>query len=103
MRGDCTICNFLKKRVSVFEGCQEIFIVALILNIFSLPSISFFSAPSHPPFLLFPQCFADHIVKELDRFPLEKRNEVVILFSAHSLPMSVSKSVLLDDLAIEDF
>ncbi|MBW01195.1 Ferrochelatase, mitochondrial, partial [Eschrichtius robustus] len=34
-------------------------------------------------------CFADHILKELDHFPLEKRREVVILFSAHSLPMSV--------------
>ncbi|GAB5579523.1 ferrochelatase [Prionailurus iriomotensis] len=34
-------------------------------------------------------CFADHIVKELDHFPPEKRSEVVILFSAHSLPMSV--------------
>ncbi|KAH0512916.1 Ferrochelatase, mitochondrial [Microtus ochrogaster] len=33
-------------------------------------------------------CFADHILKELDHFPREKRSEVVILFSAHSLPMS---------------
>lgn len=36
-----------------------------------------------------PPCFADHILKELDHFPREKRSEVVILFSAHSLPMSV--------------
>ncbi|KAK2509736.1 hypothetical protein MC885_020766 [Smutsia gigantea] len=42
--------------------------------------------PTHP---LLIQCFADHILKELDHFPPEKRNEVVILFSAHSLPMSV--------------
>ncbi|KAB0406389.1 hypothetical protein E2I00_001057, partial [Balaenoptera physalus] len=42
--------------------------------------------PTHP---LLIQCFADHILKELDHFPLEKRREVVILFSAHSLPMSV--------------
>lgn len=42
--------------------------------------------PTHP---LLIQCFADHIKKELDRFPPEKRSEVVILFSAHSLPMSV--------------
>nr|XP_020026105.1 ferrochelatase, mitochondrial isoform X3 [Castor canadensis] len=42
--------------------------------------------PTHP---LLIQCFADHILKELDRFPLEKKSEVVILFSAHSLPMSV--------------
>ncbi|XP_008853595.1 ferrochelatase, mitochondrial isoform X3 [Nannospalax galili] len=41
--------------------------------------------PTHP---LLIQCFADHILKELDHFPLEKRSEVVILFSAHSLPMS---------------
>lgn len=42
------------------------------------------------------QCFADHIQKELDLFPPEKRKDVVILFSAHSLPMSVSnmKSLL---------
>ncbi|XP_005373032.1 PREDICTED: ferrochelatase, mitochondrial [Chinchilla lanigera] len=42
--------------------------------------------PTHP---LLIQCFADHILKELDHFPLEKKSEVVILFSAHSLPMSV--------------
>ncbi|XP_062057708.1 ferrochelatase, mitochondrial isoform X3 [Lepus europaeus] len=42
--------------------------------------------PTHP---LLIQCFADHILKELDQFPPEKRSEVVILFSAHSLPMSV--------------
>lgn len=36
------------------------------------------------------QCFADHIQKELNLFPPDKRKEVVILFSAHSLPMSVS-------------
>ncbi|XP_070131836.1 ferrochelatase, mitochondrial isoform X1 [Equus przewalskii] len=41
--------------------------------------------PTHP---LLIQCFADHILKELDHFPHEKRSEVVILFSAHSLPMS---------------
>ncbi|XP_039319761.1 ferrochelatase, mitochondrial isoform X4 [Saimiri boliviensis] len=42
-----------------------------------------------PTHRLLIQCFADHILKELDHFPLEKRSEVVILFSAHSLPMSV--------------
>ncbi|XP_074062746.1 ferrochelatase, mitochondrial isoform X1 [Macrotis lagotis] len=42
--------------------------------------------PTHP---LFIQCFVDHIKKEMDQFPPEKRGEVVILFSAHSLPMSV--------------
>ncbi|XP_036100090.1 ferrochelatase, mitochondrial isoform X2 [Molossus molossus] len=42
--------------------------------------------PTHP---LLIQCFADHIRKELDHFPPEKKSEVVILFSAHSLPMSV--------------
>ncbi|GCC30505.1 hypothetical protein chiPu_0008956 [Chiloscyllium punctatum] len=42
--------------------------------------------PTHP---LLIQCFADHIRQELDRFPSKKRDDVVILFSAHSLPMSV--------------
>ncbi|XP_047621546.1 ferrochelatase, mitochondrial isoform X2 [Phacochoerus africanus] len=42
--------------------------------------------PTHP---LLIQCFTDHILKELEHFPAEKRREVVILFSAHSLPMSV--------------
>lgn len=36
------------------------------------------------------QCFTDHIQKELNLFPPDKRKDVVILFSAHSLPMSVS-------------
>lgn len=36
------------------------------------------------------QCFTDHIQKELNMFPPDKRKDVVILFSAHSLPMSVS-------------
>ncbi|XP_063815711.1 ferrochelatase, mitochondrial isoform X1 [Pseudophryne corroboree] len=42
--------------------------------------------PTHP---LLIQCFADHIQKELSMFPVEKRGDVVILFSAHSLPMAV--------------
>ncbi|XP_053557119.1 ferrochelatase, mitochondrial [Bombina bombina] len=42
--------------------------------------------PTHP---LLIQCFADHIKKELNMFPADKREEVVILFSAHSLPMAV--------------
>ncbi|KAM8961476.1 ferrochelatase, mitochondrial [Pelodytes ibericus] len=42
--------------------------------------------PTHP---LLIQCFADHIQKELNMFPADKRGDVVILFSAHSLPMSV--------------
>ncbi|RXG53113.1 Ferrochelatase, mitochondrial [Armadillidium vulgare] len=37
------------------------------------------------PFLI--QCFADNIRKELQKFPEEKRKEVTILFSAHSLPL----------------
>lgn len=77
---------------------MKLLVVPLVLKICSFPSISFLPPPSDPPFLLFPQCFADHIVKELDHFPPEKRSEVVILFSAHSLPMSVSKKLLLDDL-----
>ncbi|XP_049651782.1 ferrochelatase, mitochondrial isoform X2 [Accipiter gentilis] len=42
--------------------------------------------PTHP---LLIQCFTDHIQKELNLFPPDKRKDVVILFSAHSLPMSV--------------
>ncbi|XP_053304162.1 ferrochelatase, mitochondrial isoform X2 [Spea bombifrons] len=42
--------------------------------------------PTHP---LLIQCFADHIQKELNMFPADKRGDVVILFSAHSLPMTV--------------
>ncbi|PWS21736.1 ferrochelatase, partial [Enterococcus faecium] len=42
--------------------------------------------PTHP---LLIECFAQHILNELDKFPAEKRDDVVILFSAHSLPMSV--------------
>lgn len=36
------------------------------------------------------QCFAEHVQNELLKFPEEKRDDVVILFSAHSLPMAVS-------------
>lgn len=39
------------------------------------------------PFLA--KCFADNIRKELEQFPEEKRKDVFILFSAHSLPMRV--------------
>lgn len=95
--------QFLKKRVPSFEGCSDIFGVALILKILSFPSTSFFPLAPDPPFSAFLQCFADHIRKELDCFPPEKRSEVVILFSAHSLPMSVSKNILSDDLVAEDF
>ncbi|KAB5549304.1 hypothetical protein PHYPO_G00065840 [Pangasianodon hypophthalmus] len=42
--------------------------------------------PTHP---LLIECFAQHVRKELEKFPPEKRDDVVILFSAHSLPMSV--------------
>ncbi|XP_033929545.1 ferrochelatase, mitochondrial-like isoform X1 [Melopsittacus undulatus] len=41
--------------------------------------------PTHPLLL---QCFSDHIQKELEQFPLDTRDDVVILFSAHSLPMA---------------
>ncbi|KAI4817158.1 hypothetical protein KUCAC02_009436 [Chaenocephalus aceratus] len=40
--------------------------------------------PTHP--LL---CFAEHVKNELLKFPEDKRDDVVILFSAHSLPMAV--------------
>ncbi|KAI5091516.1 ferrochelatase, mitochondrial isoform X1, partial [Silurus meridionalis] len=42
--------------------------------------------PTHP---LLIECFAQHVRKELEKFPPEKRDDVVILFSAHSLPISV--------------
>lgn len=36
------------------------------------------------------KCFAENIKKELEKFPIEKRKDVFILFSAHSLPLRVS-------------
>uniref|UniRef100_A0A1I8JVS6 Ferrochelatase n=1 Tax=Anopheles quadriannulatus TaxID=34691 RepID=A0A1I8JVS6_ANOQN len=39
---------------------------------------------THP---LLAKTFADNIRKELDKFPAEKRKDVVLLFSAHSLPL----------------
>ncbi|XP_019960916.1 ferrochelatase, mitochondrial isoform X1 [Paralichthys olivaceus] len=42
--------------------------------------------PTHP---LLVECFAEHVSNELLKFPEEKRDDVVILFSAHSLPMAV--------------
>uniref|UniRef100_A0A8C6WUV9 Ferrochelatase, mitochondrial n=1 Tax=Neogobius melanostomus TaxID=47308 RepID=A0A8C6WUV9_9GOBI len=42
--------------------------------------------PTHP---LLVECFAEHIRNELLKFPEDKRDDVVILFSAHSLPMAV--------------
>uniref|UniRef100_A0A7N8X8P1 Ferrochelatase n=1 Tax=Mastacembelus armatus TaxID=205130 RepID=A0A7N8X8P1_9TELE len=42
--------------------------------------------PTHP---LLVECFAEHINNELLKFPEEKRDDVVILFSAHSLPLAV--------------
>ncbi|XP_011924385.1 PREDICTED: ferrochelatase, mitochondrial isoform X5 [Cercocebus atys] len=53
------------------------------------PTMRWSTIDRWPTHHLLIQCFADHILKELDHFPLEKRSEVVILFSAHSLPMSV--------------
>ncbi|KAG5893088.1 hypothetical protein JTB14_029483 [Gonioctena quinquepunctata] len=40
--------------------------------------------PTHP---LLAKCFADNIRKELQQIPEDKRNEAIILFSAHSLPL----------------
>uniref|UniRef100_A0A2K6FEJ4 Ferrochelatase, mitochondrial n=1 Tax=Propithecus coquereli TaxID=379532 RepID=A0A2K6FEJ4_PROCO len=67
------------------------------------PTMRWSTIDRWPTHRLLIQCFADHILKELDHFPLEKRSEVVILFSAHSLPMSVSKNILLDDLVVGDW
>lgn len=41
---------------------------------------------SHP---LLAAVFAERIKEKLLKFPEEKRNEVVILYSAHSLPLKV--------------
>ena len=41
---------------------------------------------SHPGLV---QAFADNIRKELALFPAADRHDVVLMFSAHSLPMSV--------------
>ncbi|KAK3095966.1 hypothetical protein FSP39_021399 [Pinctada imbricata] len=40
--------------------------------------------PTHPGLV---KAFAENIREELERFPEEKRNDVIILFSAHSLPL----------------
>ena len=45
--------------------------------------------------LFFLKTFADNIKVELEQFPEDVRNDVVILFSAHSLPMSVSTRLVL--------
>ncbi|ESO98047.1 hypothetical protein LOTGIDRAFT_174413 [Lottia gigantea] len=42
--------------------------------------------PTHPGLA---QAFADNIRKEIAKFPIEDQDDVVILFSAHSLPMKV--------------
>ncbi|KAK7076200.1 hypothetical protein SK128_023220 [Halocaridina rubra] len=44
------------------------------------------------PYLI--KCFAENIRKELDQFSEEKRREVFILFSAHSLPMKYDEGAL---------
>ena len=41
---------------------------------------------SHPGLI---EAFSDNIQKELLKFPEEVRDDVVIMFSAHSLPMTV--------------
>ena len=43
--------------------------------------------PTHPGLI---QTHAQHIREELAKFPEEDRDNVVILFSAHSLPLRVS-------------
>lgn len=42
---------------------------------------------THP---LLVKTFAERIKQELAQFPSEKRNDVIILFSAHSLPLQVA-------------
>lgn len=42
--------------------------------------------PTHPGLI---QAFVNNIKEEIKKFPFEDQNDVVILFSAHSLPMKV--------------
>lgn len=42
--------------------------------------------PTHPGFI---EAFTSNIQKELSKFPKEVKDDIVILFSAHSLPMTV--------------
>lgn len=44
--------------------------------------------PTHP---LLAKTFAERIKDELKNFPEEKRKDVILMFSAHSLPMKVFK------------
>jgi ferrochelatase len=37
------------------------------------------------------QAVATNIKKALEKYPVEKRSEVILLFSAHSLPMEIVK------------
>lgn len=37
------------------------------------------------------QAVAHNIRKALEKYPVEKRDDVVLLFSAHSLPMEIVK------------
>lgn len=37
------------------------------------------------------EAFAQNVIKALEAFPQDERKDVVILFSAHSLPLSVVK------------
>ena len=39
--------------------------------------------------VIFPKAFADTIRAEISKFPSEDQDDVIILFSAHSLPMKV--------------
>ncbi len=55
--------------------------------------------PVHPGLI---EAFAQNIEATLATYPEETRNDVVLLFSAHSLPMSVvNRGTLLDDLSYD--
>ncbi|KAM3599576.1 uncharacterized protein V6R79_008150 [Siganus canaliculatus] len=53
------------------------------------PKMSWSVIDRWPTHHLLVECFAEHVNNELQRFPEDKRDDVVILFSAHSLPMAV--------------
>ncbi|KAJ1650498.1 ferrochelatase hem15 [Dispira simplex] len=42
--------------------------------------------PTHPGLV---QALAERVLAKLDEYPIDERNKAIILFSAHSLPMSV--------------
>ena len=66
-------------KLSAYRALFPLLRVILVSNIHSLKIK-----------LIFHQAFTQLVKDELAKFPEEVQDDVVILFSAHSLPMSVS-------------